>query len=63
MHALHTAGVPPRRGRTILPIIGCTTKRSVALTNSVVAYRRRIGIRGEILSMLGRSYRERDQPE
>jgi hypothetical protein len=32
---LHTAGVPPRRGRIILPTMGCTTKRSVAPTNMV----------------------------
>src|SRR4029077_12949721 len=35
MHVFHTAGVPPSCGRIILPIIGCTRKRSVALTKSV----------------------------
>ena len=30
-----TPGVPPRMGRTILPIMGCTEKRSNAATNIV----------------------------
>ena len=37
MHVLHTAGVPPRSGRIILPTIGCTTNSSVAPTNMVTA--------------------------
>ena len=30
MHVLHTAGVPPSSGSTILPTIGCTTNNSPA---------------------------------
>jgi hypothetical protein len=37
MQVLHTAGVPPSRGRIILPTIGCMTKSRVAETNSVNA--------------------------
>jgi hypothetical protein len=35
MQVLHTAGVPPRSGRIILPTIGCTTNSNVALTKRV----------------------------
>jgi hypothetical protein len=38
MQVFHTAGVPPRRGRIIFPIMGCTRNNSVALLNSVNAY-------------------------
>src|SRR5262245_57746693 len=37
MQLFHTAGVPPRSGRIILPINGCTRNRSVALRKSVTA--------------------------
>ena len=37
MQVFHTAGVPPRRGRIIFPIMGCTRNNSVALLNSVNA--------------------------
>jgi hypothetical protein len=35
MQVFHTAGVPPRRGKTIFPIIGWTRKRRAALKNNV----------------------------
>src|SRR5262245_2281937 len=35
MQVFQTAGVPPRRGRTIFPTIGWTRNRRVALTNRV----------------------------
>jgi hypothetical protein len=35
MHVFHTAGVPPRRGKIILPTIGSTRKRNPALTKRV----------------------------
>ena len=37
MHVFHTAGVPPRRGKIILPTIGCTKNKSPALMNKVNA--------------------------
>ena len=35
MHVFQTAGVPPSSGRIILPTIGWTRNKRVALTNSV----------------------------
>jgi len=40
MHVFHTAGVPPRRGSSSLPIIGWTEKSRQALTSSVRAKRK-----------------------
>jgi hypothetical protein len=37
MQVLQTAGVPPSRGRIILPTIGCMANRSVAPANNVSA--------------------------
>src|SRR5262245_47021724 len=37
MQVFHTSGVPPSNGRIILPIIGWTRKRSVALVKRVSA--------------------------
>jgi hypothetical protein len=36
----HTAGVPPKSGKSIFANIGCTQNKSVALVNSVAAYSR-----------------------
>jgi hypothetical protein len=33
MHVFQTAGVPPKRGVTILPTIGCTRNSRKALVN------------------------------
>src|ERR1041384_3052162 len=35
MHVFHTAGVPPKSGNSILPIIGSATNINPALRNSV----------------------------
>jgi hypothetical protein len=35
MQVFHTAGVPPRSGKTIFATIGCTEKSNAALTNNV----------------------------
>src|SRR5262245_10197986 len=40
MQVLQTAGVPPKRGRTILPTIGCTRNKRNALTKRVAAKNR-----------------------
>jgi hypothetical protein len=37
MQVFQTAGVPPRRGKIILAIMGWTRKSKVALTNKVKA--------------------------
>jgi hypothetical protein len=37
MQVFQTAGVPPRRGRTMRETIGCTAKRRVAEVNRVAA--------------------------
>jgi hypothetical protein len=37
MHVFQTAGDPPRRGRTILPIIGWMRNSRLALRKSVTA--------------------------
>ena len=39
MQVFQTAGVPPRYGSSILPIIGCTKNSSAALMKSVIANR------------------------
>jgi hypothetical protein len=44
MHVFQTAGDPPSRGRTILPIIGWTRNRRLALKKSVTAKRKGKGI-------------------
>ena len=38
MQVFHTAGVPPKIGRTIFPSMGCTEKRSAALRKIVAVY-------------------------
>jgi hypothetical protein len=35
MHVFHTAGVPPRDGRTIFENMGCTAKSSAAFRKTV----------------------------
>lgn len=40
MHVFQTPGVPPSRGRIILPIIGWTKNKSAALTKRVNAKRK-----------------------
>ncbi len=37
MQVFQTWGVPPRRGKIILPIMGCRTKSKKALPNKVTA--------------------------
>jgi hypothetical protein len=39
MQVFHTAGVPPRSGKSIFANIGCTQNSSDALANNVAAYR------------------------
>ena len=39
MQVFHTAGVPPRSGRSIFATIGCTQNKSDALVNNVAAKR------------------------
>lgn len=39
MQVFHTAGVPPKSGKSIFATIGCTQNKSVALRKSVAAYR------------------------
>src|SRR5262249_30576652 len=48
MQVFQTAGVPPRCGRIILPIIGCTMNKRVALTKSEIAkYRSKVHLRAD----------------
>jgi hypothetical protein len=44
MQVIHTAGVPPKRGKIILAIIGSIKNMSAALVNNVKAKRKGIGI-------------------
>ncbi|HUS09219.1 MAG TPA: hypothetical protein VMZ30_02045 [Pyrinomonadaceae bacterium] len=36
MQVFHTAGVPPRTGKSIFATIGCTEKSKAALTNNAM---------------------------
>ena len=49
MHVLHTAGVPPSSGSTILPTIGCTTNKSPAPRKMVAEYNSSTAVCGPVI--------------
>src|SRR5262249_43395031 len=55
MHVFHTPGVPPKRGKIILAIIGWTGKSRVALTKSVTANKTTIDVYLRLAASLGRA--------
>lgn len=60
MQVVQTAGVPPRRGNTILPIMGCTKKSRVADTNRVKANKKSTGDSAKSIFLIAHHWQPSD---